>query len=139
MIGIVYVSSAVRLFDQQELVDVLKVSRRNNTRDGISGLLLYRGGNFMQLLEGDDDLVWQAHARISGDPRHTGIMTIFKEPIETRLFADWSMAFGNLDDPEVAALEGVSGFLDRSFTDPAFTNDGSRCLKLLRSFRQSMR
>lgn len=139
MIGVVYVSSAVALFETADLVDVLEVSRRNNTRDAITGLLLYRGGNFMQLLEGDEDAVWRAHARITEDPRHRGIMTILQEPIEQRLFTDWSMAFGNLDDPAVASLDGISGFLDQSFTDPVFTADPSRGLSLLRSFRQSMR
>jgi hypothetical protein len=66
-------------------------------------------------------------------------MTILQEPIAQRLFTDWSMAFGNLDDPAVASLEGISGFLDQSFTDPVFTADPSRGLSLLRSFRQSMR
>lgn len=93
----------------------------------------------MQLLEGDAEKVWAAHARIMKDPRHRGVMTILQEPIETRLFTDWSMAFGNLDDPAVASVDGISGFLDRSFTDEAFTHDASRCLKLLRMFRQSMR
>lgn len=139
MVGVVYVSSAVELFTIAGLLDVLEVSRRNNSRDAISGLLLYKGGNFMQLLEGDEEVVWTAHARISKDPRHRGLMTILKEPIETRLFPDWSMAFGNLDDPTVASVEGVSGFLDQSFTDQVFTNDSRRCLRLLGTFRRSMR
>jgi hypothetical protein len=139
MLGVVYVSSAVALFQTADLVDVLEVSGRNNARDAITGLLLYKGGNFMQLLEGDDEAVWRVHARITQDPRHRGIMTILQEPIETRLFTDWSMAFGNLDDPAVASLDGISGFLDQSLTDPLFTADPRRGLSLLRSFRQSMR
>jgi hypothetical protein len=139
MIALVYVSSAVTLMSRHALVELLTVSRRNNQRDGVSGLLLYRGGNFMQLLEGDEAQVRATHARIERDPRHRGVMTILQQPVSERLFDDWSMAFGNLDDPEMAALDGISGFLDRDFTDPAYLDDANRGLSLLRSFRQAMR
>jgi len=139
MIAVVYVSSAVELFTTAQLLALLEESRRNNVRDGITGLLLYRGGNFMQLLEGEEDVVRRTHARILNDTRHRQVMTLLQEPIDARAFADWSMAFGNLDDPEVATHPGVSDFLDRPFTDPSFTGNAHRCLTLLRTFRRAMR
>ena len=54
---IVYLSTATRLMSDVELMDVLRVSRENNARDKVTGLLLYQGGNFIQLLEGDADAV----------------------------------------------------------------------------------
>ena len=139
MIAVVYVSSATEPLSQQALVDLLTVSRRNNQREGLSGLLLYRGGNFMQLLEGDEAQVWSTHARIMRDARHRGVITILQQSITSRLFDDWSMAFGNLDDPDIAALDGISGFLDRDFTDPLYADDNNRALTLLRTFRKAMR
>lgn len=139
MIAVVYVSSAAEPLSQQALVELLTVSRRNNQRDGLSGLLLYRGGNFMQLLEGDETAVWSTHARITRDARHRGVLTILQQPITNRLFDDWTMAFGNLDDPDIAALDGISGFLDRDFHDPTYTDDANRALTLLRTFRKAMR
>jgi len=55
--SLVYVSSAVTFFSSAELVTLLEKSRANNTRLGISGLLLYKDGNTMQLLEGERDIV----------------------------------------------------------------------------------
>ena len=52
MFRLIYVSTAVRLLNKDELVEILNVSREKNARLNITGLLLYKDGNFMQLLEG---------------------------------------------------------------------------------------
>ncbi|MBK9207916.1 MAG: BLUF domain-containing protein [Anaerolineales bacterium] len=57
MISIIYVSTSVRLLSDDELMDILKVSRENNSVSDVTGLLLYKGGNFMQVLEGPEDVV----------------------------------------------------------------------------------
>ena len=49
----VYVSSAVDLFSDEELLKLLDVSRKNNQALDVTGMLLYKGGNFMQFLEGE--------------------------------------------------------------------------------------
>ncbi len=54
MFSLTYVSSAVRPFAEDELADLLAVSRQNNARLGITGMLLYKDGNFMQVLEGEE-------------------------------------------------------------------------------------
>jgi hypothetical protein len=51
----------------------------------------------MQLLEGEASAVHDVHTLISGDPRHHGLTTLLKGPIETRVFSEWSMGFRNLD------------------------------------------
>jgi hypothetical protein len=43
---------------------ILETSRRNNARDGLSGLLLLGGRRFLQVLEGPKDALDQAYARI---------------------------------------------------------------------------
>ena len=57
MFHLVYVSSAVRPFSKSELVELLNVTRDNNSRLGVTGMLLYRDGNFMQVLEGGEPVV----------------------------------------------------------------------------------
>ncbi len=57
MFFLVYVSSAVRPFSRVDLDDLLATSRANNARVGITGMLLYKDGNFMQVLEGDEEAV----------------------------------------------------------------------------------
>jgi len=51
MLSLIYVSTSVKLLNDEELLDILKVSRENNSGKDITGLLLYKGGNFMQVLE----------------------------------------------------------------------------------------
>ena len=53
MLSIVYVSSATRLFAAEDLVALLQAARDYNARIGITGMLLYKAGNFLQVIEGD--------------------------------------------------------------------------------------
>ena len=76
MIRMVYISSAVRLMTDAELVSLLRQCRANNEKAGITGMLLYKGGNFMQALEGPEEDVDRLQRRIETDPRHTGIITL---------------------------------------------------------------
>ncbi len=52
MFFLVYVSSAVVPFTPAALVDLLATSHKNNSKSAVSGMLLYKDGNFMQALEG---------------------------------------------------------------------------------------
>lgn len=137
MISLVYVSSATHPFSPAELVTLLEKARRNNASSNVTGMLLYKNGNFMQAIEGDDAVVAELHARIQHDPRHRGMITLLKRPIEERQFADWSMGFVDLLDPVVRDLPGYNDFLDTSLTSPDFYAHPSRAHKLLMTFRKT--
>lgn len=139
MIQLVYISSAVHLMDDQELKEILQIARENNTREDITGLLLYRGGNFIQVLEGPEDAVMNLYGKISRDPRHTGVETLLKGPITERQFADWSMGFQNVDKLSSADLLGFSEFLTEPFTREAFQANPNRASILLLTFKKNMR
>jgi hypothetical protein len=51
MYRLVFVSSAVELFSRGQLEDLLKKSRQNNGAVDLTGMLLYKDGNFMQCSE----------------------------------------------------------------------------------------
>lgn len=114
MYSLVYVSSAVNVFTPQELMELLNISRENNTKAGLTGILLYKDGNFMQALEGEKDSVMALYTKISGDPRHKGIITIYDEEITERNFPNWSMAFRDLSSPEVRSMKGFNEFMNLS-------------------------
>ena len=99
-LSIVYVSSARYLLTDEELQVLLKRARAKNFRLGISGILLYGDGNFMQLLEGPEDAVREVYAAICNDPSHHMITTIFEECGLPREFADWSMACRRVEAPD---------------------------------------
>jgi hypothetical protein len=86
----IYISTAHGL-DQADVDDILASCQRNNAVHDVTGLLLYNGRNFLQLLEGDkDDLRWVMQ-RISSDPRHAGISGLYDAPAEERACPDWRM------------------------------------------------
>lgn len=90
---LIYVSSARGRLSSTHISEILDSSRRNNQRDGITGLLVFDDGLFFQVLEGEDAVVRDCFSRIATDPRHGSIAPIMENQIETRSFPDWSMGF----------------------------------------------
>jgi hypothetical protein len=95
---IIYLSSGIKIFSDEEINDLLKVSRNNNEKNGITGLLLYSDGNFMQILEGEKEAVESTYNKILNDTRHRNIILISKEPIKNRNFKEWKMGFSIVDN-----------------------------------------
>ena len=136
MFHLVYVSSAVKPLSKSELAGLLAKSRENNTKLGITGLLLYKDGNFMQVLEGDEALVRELYAKISDDPLHNGAIVLLEESLDSKQFPDWSMGFHDLNDEEVRAMPGFSQFMKKPLTAKDFMDDPTGCLTLLDLFRK---
>lgn len=82
-------------FDEGMLNGVLADARRCNTRDGITGALVCRADLYLQFLEGPDDVVQAAYARIAADSRHLDVTCLVSGPATARLFPAWAMR----DDP----------------------------------------
>lgn len=135
MIYLVYVSSAVRPFSRSELVTMLNKARLSNEKLGITGMLLYQDGNFIQVLEGEEAVVRQLYDKISRDPRHRDKIVIDEGTLDTRHFGDWSMGFRNLDDADVQALPGFSQFMNKPLNVVDFKDDPTGCWSLLNLFR----
>jgi Sensors of blue-light using FAD len=138
MIYLVYASSAARLFTKDELADLLAVSRTNNARAGITGMLVYKGGNFLQVLEGEEEPVEALHRKILLDPRHKGIITLICGPLAERAFPEWSMEFRDLGAAEVQSDPAFSDFLNTPLTGEEFSANPTRAQKLLLSFKRAM-
>ena len=138
MYSLTYVSSARTAFDADTLRQLLAKSRQRNEQHEISGMLLYKDGNFMQVLEGPEEAVRATHARIADDPRHSGLITLLQGPIQARSFGGWSMAFRDLNDAEARSLPGYDDFMNTPLNDPRFTRDPSAAQKLLLVFKRSM-
>ena len=139
MYYIVYVSTATALFSVDMLTDLLEASRRRNAAAGISGMLLYKGGNFMQVLEGPEDAVHQLYERIERDPRHHGSIVLIKGTQAQRQFPEWLMGFCDLGATDVLSLPGYSEFITTPLTGREFLSQPTRCQKLLLAFKRDMR
>ena len=119
---IVYVSAACGLPSAEVLSDILNTSRRNNADHGITGLLLYVGGNFMQAIEGPETETAALLARIAADPRHRGLRVIAAFPIEQRYFPDWAMGWreaSRLASEDRASLSPFFDEIDADRTSPS--------------------
>ena len=136
--SLVYVSSATALFSESELDDILLKSRENNARSSISGMLLYKDGNLMQVLEGEESAVRALYAKIMADDRHKGHMILWDGYNSARQFSDWSMAFRHLNRTEAVATPGYSEFLNTPLTDSVFATNPTVCQRLLSTFKKSM-
>lgn len=91
MLQLVYVSSATP-GSPINAEALLAISRRNNSRDGITGLLFSDGVRFLQALEGPADKVEATYARIKANPYHRAIVQLSRREIQVREFGDWAMA-----------------------------------------------
>lgn len=138
-IQLLYGSTATVSFGKPELLELLNKSRTNNTKVDVTGLLLFKDGQFMQVLEGDEPVVTSLYQRIAQDPRHTGSMVFLQRPIEQRDFPNWSMAFKDLRDPDLLKVPGYSEFLNVSLADSSIGKDASKAKRLLAVFRTAMR
>lgn len=139
MLQIIYVSSAKTLFSSAELVELLRKAREKNTRLGITGMLLYKDGNFIQVLEGPDDKVSELFATISQDPRHRAIIAMSRRSIEKTEFGDWSMGFTDMAGLTETDMPGLNSYLDESFSPETLSQNPTRARLLLETFRKNMR
>ena len=107
---LLYVSNTAQHVGVGELDDILTASRRNNALLGITGLLLFIDGGFLQMLEGEERAVRELYARIAADPRHINPQLMLDREVPVRAFPEWSMGFErpSMDDPETAGIFGVA-------------------------------
>lgn len=115
LVRLLYASRAVPELAPDELVAILKKSRADNQTLGITGVLCYSEGIFMQVLEGGRAAVNRLYARIAGDPRHRDIELLSYEEIGERRFAGWSMGQVNMARLNPALLLKYS---ERATLDP---------------------
>jgi hypothetical protein len=130
---LVYVSSAVAELSDEQLAEILEVARRNNAASGITGMLIYAGGNFLQVLEGRKAEVLETIARIERDPRHKGLIHLLKADTAERYFPEWSMGFKSIDPREMAEIPGYRDLRNLSLRDLESTAH-----KLIRQFMRHM-
>lgn len=135
LIQLVYVSSATHLMSEDDILQILRASRRNNASAGITGLLLYKDGNFLQVLEGEEDKVVALYEKISRDPRHKDVQVISREVIGERIFDEWTMGFQNVGKLNPKDVPGYSAFLTQPFTAEEINRPLRRLDVLLRTFR----
>lgn len=135
MIYLIYRSIATAVPDESSLVALLEHARRSNAERGITGMLLYQNGRYMQMLEGEDAAVRDLYARISADRRHRDVRLVASGELPKRHFSDWSMGFRNMD--QFADLPDYDTYLARQLDEGTVSREERAAFRFMFHFIES--
>ena len=98
LVRLMYASRSADSVDAEALSTILRKSKENNPRIGVTGVLCFcfNAGIFLQVLEGGRNAVSMLYNRISQDPRHREVVLLSYEEIGERSFSSWSMGQVNM-------------------------------------------
>lgn len=109
MFHLIYTSRESQEFTAAALKKILMTARLRNHEVGVTGVLVYQGGMFLQALEGAEDEVETIFARIEKDPRHCDLTVLHRDLSvgKRRMFGEWSMGFSDAGGAKI-----LKGFID---------------------------
>jgi hypothetical protein len=115
---LVYYSRNVVLGNDRAMLtnlrEIVSASQRNNSRDGITGFLIFDKTWFIQVLEGEQAQVSTTYTRIARDPRHASATIMDARNVQNRSFPNWTMG-GAMRTPEVEEVylqHGIGSAID---------------------------
>ena len=130
MIQLIYVSASTDILPDDQIAAFLAAARARNKERDITGIIVHHQGSFLQVIEGDGQMVTSLFEMIRKDPRHESVTLLSRKSVAHREFGDWSMAFvdtaGKADD-----LEGFVDY-EKDFADMTLGDTQAR--KLLGMF-----
>jgi len=132
---IVYSSGATTRMSPQELAELLELARHKNESQDITGMLLYRGGHFLQVLEGSQESLSALVDKLNADPRHHSLRILLDEFIVARAFGAWSMAFKDVTGIDPLEYPAYSQFLTAGFTSTECIRYPQKALRMVLAFR----
>jgi hypothetical protein len=135
VLSMAYLSSASVPFSDGDLATLLLNSRATNGRLGVTGMLLYRDGQFLQVLEGPENAVRDRYARITADPRHRDVQRLLEDTVTERQFPEWTMGYRAVTDSVAEQIPGYEDFFGSRSARHDLPQTGSRARLLLQWFR----
>jgi Sensors of blue-light using FAD len=137
MFYLIYISSATKLLEDADLYALLNKCRENNKRHEITGMMLYKSGNFMQMLEGEEGDILSLFEKIKVDHRHENIIEILSGDAKQRSFSSWSMGFYNMDKEQ--DLPGFDRYIELSLSPDKFQEDKNEAYHFISRFNERNR
>lgn len=126
LVRLLYASRAID--SREEAIDaILAQSRHYNPSCGITGILCYGGGIFLQAIEGGRMAVSELYSHIQKDVRHKDVVLLHYEEIAERRFGGWTMGRVNMSKINTNILLKYS---EKPELDP-YSVSGSVSLALL--------
>lgn len=93
LLELVYSSVTPEPMSLDGVRELLEHARKKNSETGVTGLLCYDNKHFLQIIEGETDVIMDLFHAIQADTRHEGIRILHEGDIEKRAFPDWKMAY----------------------------------------------
>jgi hypothetical protein len=115
---------------------LLHKARTSNAQLGVSGLLLFHTGAFLQVLEGSPEVVAALFAKIERDKRHDRVVLLQRRAVSERSFSGWGMGLMKTDSKALTAVPGLNDFLMGGVLSLA--EDSERLARLLDGFRAGL-
>lgn len=131
MYYLIYISTAIKLLTEEELRGILITSRKKNIAKGISGLLLYSEGVFIELLEGDKMEVILAYKKIEIDRGHTNLIILSTGESSERLFSEWCMGYTT---ENTTSNQKMPGYINPSTLNLADADSENPAIIALKTF-----
>lgn len=104
LIELVYSSRSIKQMEIDEVRALLTQAREKNRREGVTGLLCYDGQKFLQIIEGQSDVILDLFHAIQNDSRHEDVQILHDGDIKARAFSDWKMAYEPIPSGMLPAL-----------------------------------
>lgn len=133
---LVYISHATPPPSAETLSAISEQSKTNNWQVGVTGLLLYSRGDYLQLLEGPLLEVAELYSRISRDPRHERVLPLLLQPATRRYFPEWKMGVLNLDEGSEEDRKQLPRLMRAIFEQKTSEHAGVLALDLIRGFME---
>ena len=99
MLRLVYISNSRLGLNQNDLDSIMHAAKLRNKLAGVTGVLLFNGVNFLQVLEGERARTLNIYNSILKDPRHGAIKTIVQEKIDHLTYPAWGMKLKRFSKP----------------------------------------
>lgn len=135
---VIYVSKALTAMDDLQLAQLLAQCRELNQKRDVTGMLLYKSGRFMQVIEGEESVIRELIAKIQGDSRHTAVDILGEGPIATRDFPDWSMGFSNMNRLDLSQFDGFSDFMNIELDADYLHSENLKAHEMLLAFKREL-
>lgn len=113
------------------LPDMVARASLLNARHKVTGILLFNGTHFFQILEGPEEGVQHIYERICSDSRHHNVVELMRDYSPSRRFGNHGMELFDLRQHEAASV--LQAVLDRGTSRYRLTYD-DRGLQFLRTF-----
>lgn len=115
--SVTYTSLARLDLQPTDLEDIHRTARDQNALDGITGLLVFNGTHFLQIIEGSEKGIDDLVDRLRRDPRHTGFEIRDRRKVDVRSFPEWSMELVRVKASYFEARETIADRLPDSVPD----------------------